>query len=48
VRDVAVELSKRRLTITPVGDGDTSLESYTADARKELLAEALGLEVVIA
>jgi exopolyphosphatase/guanosine-5'-triphosphate,3'-diphosphate pyrophosphatase len=47
VRDVEVALTKRQLRITPVGDGDMSLECYTADARKGLLEEALDLEVVI-
>jgi hypothetical protein len=30
------------------GDGDMALERYTADARKGLLEDALGVEVAIA
>jgi len=48
VRDVDVKMAKHQLTITPEGDGDMTLERYTADARKELLADALGVEVLIA
>jgi exopolyphosphatase/guanosine-5'-triphosphate,3'-diphosphate pyrophosphatase len=47
VHDIGVELTKGRLVIEPIGDGDLGLECYTADARKGLLEEALGLEVVI-
>ena len=47
VRDIEVELTKRQLRITPIGGGDMALECYTADARKGLLEEALGLEVVV-
>ena len=43
-----VELTKGQLSITPVGAGDMSLECYTSEARKGLLEEALGVEVVIA
>jgi exopolyphosphatase/guanosine-5'-triphosphate,3'-diphosphate pyrophosphatase len=48
VREVTVHATKRQLTISLQGDGDMSLERYTATARKGLLEEALGLEVVIA
>jgi exopolyphosphatase/guanosine-5'-triphosphate,3'-diphosphate pyrophosphatase len=48
VRDVQVRESKGRLSITLEGDGDTSLERYTAEARKALLEEALGVEVTFA
>src|SRR4029079_18982626 len=37
VRDVDVKMAKLQLTITPQGEGDMTLERYTADARKELL-----------
>jgi exopolyphosphatase/guanosine-5'-triphosphate,3'-diphosphate pyrophosphatase len=47
VRDVDVAVTKRRLTIRPVGEGDISLERYTANARKRLLEDALDVEVVI-
>ena len=48
VRDLAVQTSKHRLTIELKTDEDATLERYTADARKGLLEDALGVEVVIA
>lgn len=48
VRDLKVTASKRQLTIELEGDGDLSLERYTAEARKTLLEEALGVEVTVA
>jgi exopolyphosphatase/guanosine-5'-triphosphate,3'-diphosphate pyrophosphatase len=48
VRDVNVRTSKREIAIELDGDGDLSLERYTAEARKTLLEEALGVEVTIA
>jgi exopolyphosphatase/guanosine-5'-triphosphate,3'-diphosphate pyrophosphatase len=48
VRDVTVSESKHQLVIDLEGDGDMTLERYTAVARKALLEEALGVEVVIA
>jgi exopolyphosphatase / guanosine-5'-triphosphate,3'-diphosphate pyrophosphatase len=47
VRDVCVLVKKQQLTIELLGDGDMSLERYTAEARKGLLEEALEREVVI-
>jgi exopolyphosphatase/guanosine-5'-triphosphate,3'-diphosphate pyrophosphatase len=47
VRDVTVHATKRRLDIQLHGDGDMGLERYTAEARKTLLEEALGVDVVI-
>ena len=47
VRDVTVTQDKRLLAITVHGDGDTTLEKYTAEARKGLFEESLGVEVVI-
>jgi exopolyphosphatase/guanosine-5'-triphosphate,3'-diphosphate pyrophosphatase len=47
VRDVSIRSSKHQLAIELHGDGDMSLERYTAEARKGLLEEALGVEVVI-
>jgi exopolyphosphatase/guanosine-5'-triphosphate,3'-diphosphate pyrophosphatase len=46
VRDLMVSDSKHRLVIALDGDGDLSLERYTAEARKALLEEALGVEIV--
>jgi exopolyphosphatase/guanosine-5'-triphosphate,3'-diphosphate pyrophosphatase len=48
VNDVTVRAKKNELVIDLHGDGDASLERYTADARKGLLADALGVEVRIA
>jgi exopolyphosphatase/guanosine-5'-triphosphate,3'-diphosphate pyrophosphatase len=48
VRAVNVEVDKKRLTITVDAAGDASLERYTAEARKGLLEDALGVEVAIA
>ena len=48
VRDLRVEVAKKRITIEIEADGDASLERYTAEARKGLLADALGIEVEIA
>jgi len=48
VRDVSVEVDKKRLTISVDAPGDASLERYTAEARKGLLEDALGVEVAIA
>jgi exopolyphosphatase/guanosine-5'-triphosphate,3'-diphosphate pyrophosphatase len=48
VRDLTVSDTKPELVIELEGDGDLSLERYTAEARKSLLEEALGIEVVIA
>ena len=48
VRDLRVEVAKKRITIEIEADGDASLERYTAEARKGLLADALGVEVEIA
>jgi hypothetical protein len=42
-----VRASKGQLLIEVRGDGDMSLERYTADARKGLLEEVLGVDVVI-
>jgi exopolyphosphatase/guanosine-5'-triphosphate,3'-diphosphate pyrophosphatase len=47
VRSVTVHTAKRRLAIEVHGEGDISLERYTAEARKGLLEDALGVEVVI-
>lgn len=47
VRDLVVHVTKRRLNIELVAERDTSLERYTAEARKSLLEDALGVEVVI-
>jgi exopolyphosphatase/guanosine-5'-triphosphate,3'-diphosphate pyrophosphatase len=47
VRGLTVRANKHRLTIELGGSGDLSLERYTAEARKGLLQEALGVEVVI-
>ena len=47
VRGLTVRANKHRLTIQLDGNGDLSLERYTAEARKGLLEEALGVEVVI-
>jgi exopolyphosphatase/guanosine-5'-triphosphate,3'-diphosphate pyrophosphatase len=48
VHDVRVEIGKKRLTIEVDAPGDASLERYTAEARKGLLEDALGVEVAIA
>jgi exopolyphosphatase/guanosine-5'-triphosphate,3'-diphosphate pyrophosphatase len=48
VRDVDVEVGDHQITIVPEGDGDMTLERYTADSRRALLEDALGVEVVIA
>jgi len=47
VRDLTIRESKHQLVIELEGDGDMSLERYTAEARKGLLEEVLGVEVVI-
>jgi exopolyphosphatase/guanosine-5'-triphosphate,3'-diphosphate pyrophosphatase len=47
VGDVSARVKKNELVIELHGDGDTSLERYTADARKALLEDALGVEVTI-
>jgi hypothetical protein len=47
VRDVTVRTNKHHVVIQLHGDGDMSLERYTAEARKTLLEESLGVEVVI-
>jgi exopolyphosphatase/guanosine-5'-triphosphate,3'-diphosphate pyrophosphatase len=47
VRDLSVLDKDGTVTITVHGDGDMSLERYTAEARKSLFEEALGVEVVI-
>ena len=47
VRDVTVRETKHQLVIELHGEGDMSLERYTAEARKALLEEVLGVEVVI-
>jgi exopolyphosphatase/guanosine-5'-triphosphate,3'-diphosphate pyrophosphatase len=47
VGDVTARAKKNELVIELHGDGDTSLERYTADARKALLEDALGVEVTI-
>ena len=49
VREVRATHHKRTLTITLCHDDDTdvSLEAYTADARKGLLEDALGVDVAI-
>ena len=47
VRDVSIRDTKRELAIVLEGDGDMSLERYTAQARKALLEEVLGIEIVI-
>jgi exopolyphosphatase/guanosine-5'-triphosphate,3'-diphosphate pyrophosphatase len=47
VDDVTVRESKHELVIELHGNGDMSLERYTAEARKSLLEEVLGVEVVI-
>jgi exopolyphosphatase/guanosine-5'-triphosphate,3'-diphosphate pyrophosphatase len=48
VRDVSVEVDKKKITISLDAAGDASLERYTAEARKGLLEDALGVEVAIA
>jgi exopolyphosphatase/guanosine-5'-triphosphate,3'-diphosphate pyrophosphatase len=48
VRDVSTQATKRQLEIQLHGDGDMSLERYTAEARKGLLEEALGVDVAFA
>jgi exopolyphosphatase/guanosine-5'-triphosphate,3'-diphosphate pyrophosphatase len=45
VRDLTVRDNSHQLVIALEGDGDLSLERYTAEARKALLEEALGVEV---
>ena len=47
VSGIAVRVKNGSLRVALRGDGDTSLERYTANTRKALLEEALGLEVVI-
>ncbi|MEY2420874.1 MAG: exopolyphosphatase / guanosine-5-triphosphate,3-diphosphate pyrophosphatase [Acidimicrobiaceae bacterium] len=47
VRDVTIRQNKHQLLIELHGDADMSLERYTAQARKGLLEEALGMEVVV-
>jgi exopolyphosphatase/guanosine-5'-triphosphate,3'-diphosphate pyrophosphatase len=52
VRDVSVRATKNQLVIDVIsngdgGDGDASLERYTANARKGLLEDVLGREVVV-
>jgi exopolyphosphatase/guanosine-5'-triphosphate,3'-diphosphate pyrophosphatase len=41
VRSLSVERGKRSITVTLEADGAADLECYTADARKDLLEEAL-------
>ncbi len=47
VRHVRAEHEKGTLTVHLDHDGDVELEVYTADARKDLLEQALGVRVVI-
>jgi hypothetical protein len=47
VQDLTIRESKHQLVIQLQGNGDMSLERYTAEARKSLLEEVLGVEVVI-
>ena len=48
VRDLTVDVAKKLLTIRVDAADDASLERYTAEARKGLLEDALGVEVAIA
>jgi exopolyphosphatase/guanosine-5'-triphosphate,3'-diphosphate pyrophosphatase len=49
VRSVEVSLRRGRLVVRPLpaGDADLALEQYTADQRKDLLQDVLGLPVTI-
>jgi exopolyphosphatase/guanosine-5'-triphosphate,3'-diphosphate pyrophosphatase len=48
VQAIAVDVKPGRLVIALDGHDDASLERYTAEARKTLLEDALGVEIVIA